>query len=158
VGPPSAPLIIRHLGVGEFGRYVTVVSLMNLVAGVTEGGLNAIALREYATLRGDARRAAMRSLMGIRLALSLVGVAVGILFALVAGYDSPLVFGAVGAGIAVVLQAVQMLVATPLQGELRFGWISMLQLLGQILTVALVVVLVLADAGVVAAYLGGAPA
>lgn len=146
----SAPLIIRHLGVGEFGRYVTVVSLMNLVGGVTEGGLNAIALREYATLRGDARRDALRGLMGLRWALSLGGMAVGILFALVAGYDSPLVFGAVGAGVAVVLQAVQMLVATPLQGELRFGWVSTLQLLGQALSVALVVVLVLADAGLVA--------
>ena len=29
----SAPLLIRHLGVARFGQYVTVVSLMNLVAG-----------------------------------------------------------------------------------------------------------------------------
>jgi len=145
----SAPLLIRHLGVEQFGRYVTVVSLMNLVAGVTEGGLNAIALREYATLRGAARRAALRSLMGIRLALSLGGVAAGIAFALVAGYDSPLVVGAIGAGTGVVLQALQLLVATPLQGELRFGWLSLMQLLGQVVTVALIVVLVLADAGLV---------
>ncbi|HEY8583637.1 MAG TPA: oligosaccharide flippase family protein [Capillimicrobium sp.] len=145
----SAPLLIRHLGVASFGAYVTVVSLMNLVAGVTEGGLNAIALREYATLRGAERRAALRALLGIRWALSLAGVAIGIAFALLAGYDSPLVVGAVGAGVGVVLQALQMLVATPLQGELRFGWLAGMQLLGQLATVVLIVVLVLADAGVV---------
>ncbi len=145
----SAPLLIRHLGVEQFGRYVTVMSLMNLVAGVTEGGLNAIALREYATLRGDARRAALRSLMGIRLALSLAGVAVGIAFALAAGYDSPLIVGAIGAGTGVLFQAIQLLVSTPLQGELRFGWLSSITLLGQVLTVVLVVVFVLADAGLV---------
>jgi O-antigen/teichoic acid export membrane protein len=145
----SAPLLIRHLGVARFGSYVTVVSLMNLVAGVTEGGLNAIALREYATLRGEERRRALRSLMGIRLALSVGGVLVGVAFALAAGYDSPLVVGAIGAGVGVLLQAVQMLASTPLQGELRFGWLAALQLLGQLFSVVLIVVLVLADAGVV---------
>jgi O-antigen/teichoic acid export membrane protein len=145
----SAPLLIRHLGVESFGQFVTVVSLMNLVAGVTEGGLNAIALREYATLRGAERRSALRSLLGIRLALSLVGVLVGVVFAVAVGYDSPLIVGAIGAGVGVVFQAVQMLASTPLQGELRFGWLAILQLLGQAMTVALIVVLVLADAGLV---------
>lgn len=145
----SAPLLIRHLGVASFGAYVTVVSLMNLVAGVTEGGLNAIALREYATLRGAERRAALRALLGIRWALSLGGVLIGIAFALIAGYDSPLIVGAIGAGVGVLLQALQMLAATPLQGELRFGWLAILQLLGQAVTVVLIVVLVLADAGIV---------
>jgi len=145
----SAPLLIRHLGVERFGQYATVMALMNLVAGVTEGGLNAVALREYATLEGGARRAAMRSLMGIRLVLSVAGVLVGIAFALLAGYDSPLIVGAIGAGTGVLFQAVQMLVATPLQGELRFGWLAALQLAGQALSVALIVVLVLADAGLV---------
>jgi len=145
----SAPLLIRHLGVERFGQYATVMALMNLVAGVTEGGLNAVALREYATLEGAARRAAMRSLMGIRLVLSAAGVLVGIAFALLAGYDSPLVVGAIGAGTGVLFQAVQMLVTTPLQGELRFGWLAALQLAGQAMSVAAIVVLVLADAGLV---------
>jgi O-antigen/teichoic acid export membrane protein len=153
----SAPLIIRHLGVVEFGRYVTVASLMNLVAGVTEAGLNAIALREYATLRGDARRASLRSLLGIRLLLSFAGVVVGIAFALAAGYDSPLIVGAIGAGVGVVFQAVQALIATPLQGELRFGWLALIQLLGQLLTVAGVVLLVLVGGGLVSFLWLGAP-
>jgi O-antigen/teichoic acid export membrane protein len=153
----SAPLLIRHLGVGEYGRYVTVAALMNLVAGITEGGLNAIALREYSTLRGEQRRAALRSLMGIRYVLSVAGVLVGLAFALAAGYESPLVVGAIGAGVAVVFQAVQMLLATPLQGELRFGWLSALALLSQALQVIGIVALVLAGAGLVPFLWLGAP-
>jgi O-antigen/teichoic acid export membrane protein len=145
----SAPLLIHHLGVAQFGRYVTVVSLMNLVAGVTEGGLNAIALREYATTEGRARSAAMRALLGLRLTLSVGGVAVGVAFALAAGYDSPLVIGAVGAGVGVVLQAVQTLLTVPLQAQLRFGWTALLDLVRQAVAVALIVVAVLAGAGLV---------
>jgi O-antigen/teichoic acid export membrane protein len=145
----STPLLVRHLGVEEYGRFVTVTSLMNLVAGVTEGGLNAIALREYSTLRGDERHGAMRSLMGIRYVLSFAGVLVGVAFALAAGYESPLVVGAIGTGVAVVVQAVQQLLSTPLQAELRFGWVSILQLAAQALQVVGIVALVLAGAGIV---------
>lgn len=145
----SAPLLVRHLGVVDFGRYVTVVSLMNLVAGVTEGGLNAIALREYATLEPAKRPGAMRSLLGIRLALSVAGVSVGIAFALAAGYDSPLLVGAIGAGVGVVLQAIQSLLTVPLQASLRFGATAALDLGRQVVTVVLIVVGVLAGAGLV---------
>lgn len=154
----GAPLLVRHLGVAEFGRYVTVVSLMNLVAGVTEGGLNAIALREYATAEGRARAEAMRSLLGVRLALSVGGVALGVAFALAAGYDSPLVAGAIGAGVGVVLQAVQTLLTVPLQARLRFGWTAALDLLRQAVAVGLIVVAVLAGAGLVPFLLIGVPA
>src|SRR3954454_25198968 len=145
----SAPLLVRHLGIAEFGRYITVASLMNLVAGVTEGGVNAIALREYATLEQHRRAEVMRSLLRVRLALSTGGVAVGMAFALAAGYDSPLVVGAVGAGVGVVLQAFQTLVTVPLQAELRFGWTALLDLQRQVLMVSLIVIGVLAGAGIV---------
>jgi O-antigen/teichoic acid export membrane protein len=145
----SAPLLVRHLGIAEFGRYITVASLMNLVTGVTEGGLTAIALREYATLEAQRRAEVMRSLLGVRLALSTAGVGVGIAFALIAGYDSPLVVGAIGAGFGVVLQAFQALLTVPLQAELRFGWTAMLDLLRQVVMVVLIVIGVAAGAGIV---------
>src|SRR4051812_513704 len=145
----SAPLLVRHLGIAEFGRYITVASLMNLVAGVTEGGVNAIALREYATLEQHRRADVMRSLLGVRLALSTGGVAVGMAFAVAAGYDSPLVVGAIGAGVGVVLQAFQTLLTVPLQTELRFGWIAVLDVLRQVVMVSLIVIGVAAGAGIV---------
>ena len=51
----STPLLIRHLGFEDFGRYVAVMSLVTIIAGFTEGGLNTIALREYAARAGADR-------------------------------------------------------------------------------------------------------
>ena len=55
LGLAAAPLLVRHLGVVDFGRYTLVLSLMALVQGVTEGGLSAIGLREYACSASVAR-------------------------------------------------------------------------------------------------------
>ena len=154
----SSPLMIRHLGVVDFGRYVTVMSLVTVVAGFTEGGLNTIALREYAARTGADRRAVMRDLLGIRVALTLLGIAAGVAFTLAAGYDPVLVAGTVAAGFALLLQSLQLLLGTGLQGELRFGWITVTELLRQALFVALVVVLVVAQAGLGPFFLAQIPA
>src|SRR3954449_3757272 len=66
LGLISAPLLIRHLGIVDFGRYVTVSSVVGLVAGGTEAGLNALAVREYARTSGKERRALMRDMLGMR--------------------------------------------------------------------------------------------
>jgi O-antigen/teichoic acid export membrane protein len=154
----SSPLMIRHLGVEDFGRYVTVMSLVTVIAGFTEGGMNTIALREYAARTGADRRAVMRDLLGIRLALTLAGLAVGVAFTLAAGYDSVLVAGTVAAGFALLLQSLQLLLGASLQGELRFGWITITELLRQALFVAAILLLVLADSDLGAFFLAQIPA
>lgn len=143
----SAPLLIRHLGVSQFGRYVTVISLVTIVAGLTEGGLNSVVLREYATLGPAERGRLMRSAIGIRTALTLVGVALAVIFAAVAGYGSTLVLGTAVAGLGLVLQLLQSVLSVALQSELRFGLASAADLLRQAVNVALLVVLVLVGAG-----------
>jgi O-antigen/teichoic acid export membrane protein len=144
----SAPLLVRHLGVSEFGRYVTIVSLVTIVSGFTEGGLNTVLLREFATLGGDARREMVRSAIGIRIVLTLAGVALAVLFAAVAGYGSTLVLGTVLAGAGLVLQLIQSLLSVTLQAQLRFGWASAAELVRQVVNVGLLVALVLAGAGI----------
>jgi O-antigen/teichoic acid export membrane protein len=145
----SAPLLVRHLGVSDFGRYVAVLSLVTIVSGFTEGGLNSIVLREFATLEDHSRRELMRSAIGIRTALTLTGVAIAVLFAALAGYGSMLVLGTALAGAGLVLQLQQSLLATALQAELRFGWASAAELVRQLVNVGLLVALVLSGAGVV---------
>jgi O-antigen/teichoic acid export membrane protein len=145
----SAPLLVRHLGVSEFGRYVTVISLVTIVGGFTEGGLNSIVLRESATLSGDRRREMLRSAIGIRIVLTLAGVALAVAFAAAAGYGSTLVLGTVIAGAGLVLQLLQSLLSVTLQAQLRFGWASAAELVRQVVNVALLVALVLAGAGIV---------
>ena len=154
----ASPLMIRHLGVQEFGRYVTVMSLVTLIAGITEGGMGTIALREYASRAGTDRDVVMRDLLGIRIALTLAGIALGIGFAIVAGYDSVLVVGTLVAGFALLLQSLQLLLGAALQGELRFGWITLTDVLRQALFVAAIVILIVADAKLGAFFLAQLPA
>jgi O-antigen/teichoic acid export membrane protein len=144
----SAPLLVRHLGVADFGRYVSVLSLVTIVSGFTEGGLNSIVLREFATLSGARQRQMMRSAVGMRIVLTLLGVAVVVAFAAVAGYGTTLVLGTLLAGFGLVLQLLQSLLSVTLQAELRFGWASVAELVRQVVNVALLVGLVLAGAGV----------
>jgi O-antigen/teichoic acid export membrane protein len=142
----SAALLFRHLGVVDGGRYVTVLSLIALVGGLTEGGLTAIGVREFATGTPDARAAALRALLGMRVTLTIAGVAVAVGFAGVAGYPAVLVLGTALAGIGLLIQSVQTAATIPLQAELRFGWVTATDLLRQFTTVVAVVALVLAGA------------
>ena len=52
-------------------------------------------------------------------------------FAAAAGYGSTLVLGTAIAGVGLLLQLVQSLLATALQAQLRFGWVSVAELLRQ---------------------------
>jgi O-antigen/teichoic acid export membrane protein len=144
----SARVLITHLGVSDFGRYVTVIALVTIVSGLTEAGLNGIVLREFAILNRARRRQMMRSAIGIRLVLTLTGVGLAIAFAAAVGYSSTLVLGTALAGIGLVFQLLQSTLATTLQAQLRFGWVSAVELLRQIVNVALLVGLALAGAGV----------
>jgi O-antigen/teichoic acid export membrane protein len=146
----SSPLLIRHLGIADFGRYTTVVAIVTIVSGLTDAGLVNIALREWATREGEDRARLMRSLLGVRLELSAAGVAIGVVFAVLAGYDSTLVLGTLIAGVGMVLTALANLFTIPLQGDLRFGWVSIINISRQVITVALIVALVLVGAGLLA--------
>ncbi len=143
----SAPLLIRHLGKEGFAHYLVVISLVTIVASVTEGGLNSIALREYAAHKGPARAAVMRDLIGIRLTLSLAGGLLAVAVAALFGYEGVLILGTAIAVTGQMLQVFQTLLGTSLQGEMRFGWITALELVRQAVSVALIVALVLAGAG-----------
>jgi O-antigen/teichoic acid export membrane protein len=142
----SVPLMIRHLGVERFGQYVTVLSLVTIIGGLTEAGINTIALREYASRTGADRTLVLRDLLGMRIVLTLAGIALGVGFALAADYPSVLVLGTIAVGIGLLLQSMQTLLAIALHGELRFGWITVTEVLRQLLFVVFVVGLVLADA------------
>jgi O-antigen/teichoic acid export membrane protein len=142
----SAPLLIRHLGIAAFGRYTAVISIVTIIGGLADAGLLNIALREWVTRRGADRDQLARSLVGIRLELSTAGVALGVGFAALAGYDSVLVIGTLIAGFGMVLQALAHLLSVPLQADLRFGWTSAIDVARQFVSVVLIVVLVVIGA------------
>jgi O-antigen/teichoic acid export membrane protein len=143
----SAALLFRHLGVEDGGRYVTVLALVGIVSGVTEIGLTAIGVRELATRRHEERAQVMRNLLGLRLVLTSVGVAGAVVFAAVVDYAPVVVAGTAIAGVGAVATAVQSTLGISLQAALRFGWVTVLELARQVLTVVGIVILVLASAG-----------
>ncbi|MDO9408196.1 flippase [Patulibacter sp.] len=146
----SAPLVIRHLGDAEFGRYSAVLAVVAIVGGLTEGGVNTVALRELAVARDrDQRDRLMGDLLGLRLVLTATGVILAVGFAVIAGYGPSLVAGTALAGLGLIGALAQSLLASVLQSQLRFGWATIIDLLRQIVTTGLIVVLVIGDAGVV---------
>jgi O-antigen/teichoic acid export membrane protein len=144
----SAGLLTRHLGRVAFGQYTTVLSLVTVVGAVTDAGMSNIGTHEYAVRRGAERDALMRGLLGLRLALTLVGLLLAVAFAVGAGYDTALLAGTVAAGLGTVAIVWQHTLAIPLTAALRLGVISSLELARQALSVALIVVLIVAGAGV----------
>jgi O-antigen/teichoic acid export membrane protein len=147
IGIASAALMTRHLGVEDFGKYVIVTSLIAIVGGLTEAGVSNIAAREFATQEPGERDRLIANVMGIRLTVACVGVAIATGFAVVAGYDRTMVVGTVLAGIGLVIATVQQTYSIPIGVALRFGWLSALDLLRQVAFVAAIVVLLVADAG-----------
>jgi O-antigen/teichoic acid export membrane protein len=144
----SAALLTRHLGVIRFGQYTTVLSLVGIVAVVTDAGMSNIGTREYAVSSGAERETLMRNLLGLRVALTMVGVLLATAFALAAGYDTALLLGTVLASMATVALVFQHTLSIPLAAALRLGTISLLDLTRQALTVTGIVALVVLGAGV----------
>jgi O-antigen/teichoic acid export membrane protein len=140
--------LLRHLGLVDFGRYGTVMALLTIVGGFTEGGLTTTATRDMSLLDpGEGRRALLRDLLALRVVLSLLGTGVAVAFAVVAGYDGTLVFGTFIAGLGIVLVSAQAAFLVPLTIDLRNGQVAVSEVLRQGLLVLGIVVLALGGSG-----------
>jgi O-antigen/teichoic acid export membrane protein len=146
----SAALLFRHLGVVDSGSYVLVFSLVTIVQGLTDAGITGIGTRELSTRTGADRDRLIKNLLGMRLVLTVLGVALAVLFTVIADYDEILVAGTALAGFGLVIQNLQSTLALSLMSGLRLGWVAALDLLRQFLVSLLIVALVIAGAGLLA--------
>ena len=129
----SVPFMTRHLGVADYGHYVTVSSIIFIIGGITEAGLTNLGVREFTVLAGDRREEFLRNLTGLRFALTAAGVAVATLFTWVTGAETVVVQGTLIAGVGLLLTLTQQTYAIPLSAHLRLGAVSTLELLKQAL-------------------------
>ncbi len=143
-------LVTRYLGREEFGRYTVIISLITVVGAVTDGGMGTLGLREFSQRRGGDRDELMRTLLGLRLALTLLGATIAAGIAVALGYRTELVLGAVLAGVGLVLTVGQTTLAIPLGASLRNGALAGVDFLRQALTVVFFGMLALAGAGTAA--------
>jgi O-antigen/teichoic acid export membrane protein len=146
----SVAILIRHLGATDYGRYVTVVSLVTVVGTLAEAGMTNLGIREYTTQHGAERDHLMRSLLGLRIAMSVVGVAVATVLALAFGYTTTMVLGTIVGGVGLVLMNVQGAFSVPLASHLILGRVTAVDLARQLVTLGFTVALAVAGAGLLA--------
>ena len=153
VGTATAALLLRHLGVDDFGRYVTVTALLGIVAALTDSGLTAVGNREMATRKaGWERDHLLANLLVVRVAATVVGVLGAVAFALVVGYPESMVAGTLVGGIGILLLNAQTMMTMPMWVDLRIGSIVVLDFLKQVLTLVFVALLVALGAGLFPFY------
>jgi O-antigen/teichoic acid export membrane protein len=140
------PLMTRHLGVANFGRFVTASSIVMIVAGVTEFGLSGIGMREYALAAPSERRALLSNLLGLRTVMTVAGLAVAAPLMVLAGYPSVVIDGMLVAGLGLLLLNVQLTYSIALTAQLRWGLAAMFELVNAVVVAAGTLALVLLGA------------
>jgi len=147
LGLATAALLLRHLGVEDSGRYVTVLSLVGIAVSVVDNGLNVTASSELARREVAARRPLLANLFGQRLVAAASALVMLIAFALLAGYPRELVSGTALAGAGVLLVAIANSLLVPLTVQLRNGGLALVELLRQVAALVGIAALVVLGAG-----------
>ncbi len=129
----ASVLLLRHLGVVDFGRYATVIALAAIVGGLADAGLTVVGQREYVALEDAAeRRRLVGAVAGVRLVLAPLGILVAAGFCLAVGYPGEMVTGMLVAGAGVVCSSAAVSLALPLSAELRLGRVALAELARQV--------------------------
>ncbi|HWH96691.1 MAG TPA: oligosaccharide flippase family protein [Baekduia sp.] len=152
VGLISAPLLVRHLSVSEFGLYATASSIVFVVGGLVEGGLGNVAIRGYAQSDREERRALLNALLGLRFVMTTAGLLAALAFTLVAGYHWQVTAGVAIGGVGMVLGAWQVTATVSLQAELKLGSLAAIDLVRQFASTLGIAGLVVAGAGLTAFF------
>ena len=148
LGLATAVLLLRHLGVVDFGRYATVIAVLGIVAGITDAGLTAVGSREISVARTAVERVEiLNNLLLLRVAGATLGVLAAVGFTAVAGYEGVVVGGTAIGGVGVVLISAQSMLTVPIWVALRIVSLTALEVLRNLLTLAGVALLVLVGAG-----------
>jgi O-antigen/teichoic acid export membrane protein len=144
----AVPLVIRHLGPVDYGRFATVTAIIFIVAGFTEAGLTSLGVREYSNLSAPEGVRLLRNLIGLRLTTTAVGVLVTMAVFLAVGLPAVVVLGVAVAGVGLMVRLVADNYTIPLNVGLRLGWVAVTGIGYQFTLCAGYVILVLAGAGV----------
>lgn len=149
----GAVIVLRYLGVAEFGRYGTVIALVAIVQGLTDAGLSVTGTREVSLSGSTSHRGRLLAhIVGLRIALTSAGVLAAVGFGVLVGYESDLVLGTAIAGAGVLLISVQSAMLIPLSVDLRNGRLTLNEVLRQGILVLGFVALALAGAELLAFF------
>jgi O-antigen/teichoic acid export membrane protein len=149
----ASVVLLRYLGPVAVGQYVTVMSLLAIVGGLTDAGLTVIGQREYTIATTDEqRRRLLADIVAMRLAITPIGVILATGFAVLAGYDHTLVLGTLIGGAGVVVANVAATLTVPLSVQLRLGAVTATEVIKQLVTAAGMAILAVVGAGLLAFF------
>lgn len=150
LGVVSALILLRYLGVVDFGRYGTVLALIAIASGLADAGMTVVGSRELALRSpGEERHRLVAMMVGLRLALAIAFVAVAMGVGLAAGYDDVMLAGVALAGLGAILLAAQVTIALPLAVELRNARLTVSEIVKQVILVAGIAICAALDATLV---------
>src|SRR5665213_116486 len=129
VGLGTATLLLRHLGVAESGRYLTVMSLLAIASSITDSGLNITGSRSLALRKPDDRPKLLANLVTQRLLITPVVLLPFALFVVLAGYPQRMVVGTLLAGAGLFIVSVTDAVLLRLTVELRNAGLAFIDFL-----------------------------
>ena len=143
----TSAILLRHLGVEQFGQYGTIAAIAGIVLGITDAGLTSIGAREISLLPiGEKRERLASTLLLVRFVTTTLGVLVAILFTLIA-YTATLSLGMALVGLSVILISVQSMATVPLFVSLRVISLTAFEVARQVMTLAAIALLAIAGAG-----------
>jgi O-antigen/teichoic acid export membrane protein len=142
----SSAVVVRHLGKVNTAHFLTVTAIVTIISNISDVGLSSIAVREYSTGPREEGQRFLRHLLGIRVAIVIAGLMIGVVFAQLV-YPEVMVAGTALAGVGVLVYVLQQGISIPLQVRLRFGWISTIQLVYLVGVAIVAILLALAGAG-----------
>jgi O-antigen/teichoic acid export membrane protein len=146
VGVATAALLLRHLGVDESGRYVTVLSLLAIPVTVADLGLNVSGSRWLALSAPAGRRRLTANLLGQRLLIMPPLLLLAVCFAALVNYPPRMVAGTALAGLGFLILAAANALLLRLTVELRNAGLAVIDFLRQAVTFAGVALLVAVNA------------
>jgi O-antigen/teichoic acid export membrane protein len=150
LGVVSALILLRYLGVVDYGRYGTVLALIAIASGLADAGMTVVGSRELALRSpGEERRRLVAMMVGLRVTLALAFVAVAMVVGLAAGYDDVMLAGVALAGLGAILLAVQVTIALPLSVELRNARVTVSEIVKQVILVAGIAICAVLDASLI---------
>jgi O-antigen/teichoic acid export membrane protein len=145
----TAAVLLHHVGVAGFGRYVTVTSLVAIVGGATEAGVAVQGIRELVAREEREHRQVLGNLLAMRLTLATVGVGCALCFGLAVGYRDVLLLGTAVAGVGLLSQVGFDVFSIHLQVKLLLGRLTLIEIVRRVLMLVLFVGLALAGAGLI---------
>lgn len=156
LGVVSTAIISREVGPADFALFTTAISLLTIGITMSDFGLLALGMREFAALSGDARERSLRALITLRFGFAVVSSTVIVVFAVVNDYPSDFVTGLTAAAVGLLALSVHFSYNVPIQSTYRLNALAAIEVSRQsmlVIGMAIVAILTGEIGAVVAVYL-----